>query len=145
MTQTARATGFTQEAFEAFLAGRHEPDWLTELRTSAWKTFTELPMPDRRAEEWMRTDIRLFRLDSVLCFRRLPAQRSGCARFLSQGTAAGPAHDDELTLKVLPVQQRPAVGLASLCVHALPVPSVSTGTPARPTAQQGGGVRPAPT
>jgi Fe-S cluster assembly protein SufD len=58
-----RATGFTQAAFETFLATRDEPAWLLDMRRSAWHRFTELPMPSVRDEEWMRTDIRLFKLD----------------------------------------------------------------------------------
>ena len=60
LTTTA---GFTPEAFEAFVAAREEPSWLTDLRREAWSWFLELPLPDRRQEEWMRTDIRGFRLD----------------------------------------------------------------------------------
>jgi Fe-S cluster assembly protein SufD len=56
-------TGFTAESFDSFLASRQEPRWLTERRGAAWKLFEELPMPSRVDEEWMRTDIRLFRLD----------------------------------------------------------------------------------
>lgn len=56
-------TGFSQEVFDVFLAGRDEPAWLTELRREAWQRFLELPMPSARDEEWMRTDIRLFKLD----------------------------------------------------------------------------------
>jgi Fe-S cluster assembly protein SufD len=56
-------TGFTTESFETFLASRREPHWLTERRREAWKLFEKLPMPSRADEEWMRTDIRLFRLD----------------------------------------------------------------------------------
>lgn len=63
MPQTAAAAGFTPEAFEAFLAGRQEPNWVTESRQKAWQTFEQLELPSRREEEWMRTDIRLFRLD----------------------------------------------------------------------------------
>ena len=57
------STGFTQEAFDAFLATRDEPVWLVERRRAAWRTFLELPLPSRRDEEWMRTDLRLFHLD----------------------------------------------------------------------------------
>jgi Fe-S cluster assembly protein SufD len=57
------ASGFTTEAFEAFLAARDEPEWLTERRRAAWQLFEELPAPSRSDEEWMRTDIRLLRLD----------------------------------------------------------------------------------
>jgi Fe-S cluster assembly protein SufD len=55
--------GFTQDAFDSFLAARHEPDWLIALRREAWAAFQELPLPDRKLEEWMRTDIRGFRLE----------------------------------------------------------------------------------
>jgi Fe-S cluster assembly protein SufD len=57
------STEFSQEAFEAFLSAREEPAWLTAMRREAWRRFHELPMPSVRDEEWMRTDIRLFKLD----------------------------------------------------------------------------------
>src|SRR5262249_42191000 len=63
MPATLKQIGFTREAFEAFLAGREEPAWLTTAREAAWKPFDELPLPSRSDEEWMRTDIRLFRLE----------------------------------------------------------------------------------
>lgn len=56
-------TGLTQQQFEQFLAARDEPAWLTQFREEAWRRFVDLPMPSRRDEEWMRTDIRLLRLD----------------------------------------------------------------------------------
>ena len=34
-----------------------------DMRRKAWRRFQELPMPTVRDEEWMRTDIRLFKLD----------------------------------------------------------------------------------
>ncbi|HZZ27404.1 MAG TPA: Fe-S cluster assembly protein SufD [Pirellulales bacterium] len=60
---TTVSTGITPEAFEAFLADRQEPAWLLEARRAAWQVFQDLPLPSRADEEWMRTDIRLFRLD----------------------------------------------------------------------------------
>jgi Fe-S cluster assembly protein SufD len=63
MSQTITPTTFTQQAFDAFLASRQEPDWVRDLRLQAWKKFQDLPLPGRQEEEWMRTDIRLFRLD----------------------------------------------------------------------------------
>lgn len=54
---------FTQESFDELLEGRGEPQWLQQLRREAWNTFVEKPMPSRQDEEWMRTDIRLFRLE----------------------------------------------------------------------------------
>ena len=63
MSTAVVSTGFSQEAFDAFLAARDEPTWLDEMRRAAWQRFLELPMPSVRDEEWMRTDIRLFKLD----------------------------------------------------------------------------------
>jgi Fe-S cluster assembly protein SufD len=63
MSTAAVSTGFSQPAFDAFLAARMEPTWLTTMRRDAWRRFQELPMPSSREEEWMRTDIRLFKLD----------------------------------------------------------------------------------
>src|SRR5262249_3998760 len=66
------------EAFDEFLTSRQEPEWLTAARRNAWGTFQELPLPGRADEEWMRTDIRLFRLDkfappgSSTAVRQLP-------------------------------------------------------------------------
>jgi Fe-S cluster assembly protein SufD len=60
MTQSV--TGFSNEAFEAFLAARSEPAWLTEQRRHWWSVFQEMPWPTRQQEEWIRTDIRLLKL-----------------------------------------------------------------------------------
>ena len=64
MTQATLTPGFTKDAFDAFLSARNEPDWLIDRRRSAWKVFCEQELPSRSDEEWMRTDIRLFKLDS---------------------------------------------------------------------------------
>ena len=63
MSSTAIQSGISQAAFDAFLAARDEPAWLREKRVAAWRRFGELPMPGRNDEEWMRTDIRLFKLE----------------------------------------------------------------------------------
>ena len=62
MATAVASTGFSQEAFDAFLAARDEPVWLTDMRRKAWARFQDMPMPSVRDEEWMRTDIRLFKL-----------------------------------------------------------------------------------
>ena len=53
---------FDQAGFQAFVESRNEPDWLVELRQQAWNRFAELDWPSKREEEWMRTDIRLFKV-----------------------------------------------------------------------------------
>jgi len=84
MTETALATGFTQDTFDAFLAARDEPGWLTDLRVAAWKKFLELPTPSRADEEWMRTDIRIFRLDKF-GLPTAPAQEASGSELSERG------------------------------------------------------------
>ena len=56
-------TGFSEAAFNAFIESRDEPGWLIDQRRSAWNVFCETPLPSKKEEEWIRTDIRLFKLD----------------------------------------------------------------------------------
>ena len=63
----------TSEGFKTFLESRNEPAWLTEIRNAAWQRFESLPWPTNRDEEWMRTDIRMFKLDKF----GLPTNQSG--------------------------------------------------------------------
>ncbi|TWT99710.1 FeS cluster assembly protein SufB [Botrimarina colliarenosi] len=59
-----QATRFDAAGFEALLAARPgEPAWLTERRRRSWEAFEAAPWPSNKDEEWMRTDIRLFKLD----------------------------------------------------------------------------------
>ena len=75
MSKTIAPSGFTQEAFDAFLRSRHEPAWLTDQRRDAWDLFLETPMPDSQQEEWRRTDLRLFRLDQFVSRNQRPTSR----------------------------------------------------------------------
>ncbi len=61
MTTTTQL-GFDQPSFEALLDSRDEPAWLTAQRRAAWDHFQATSWPARNHEEWIRTDIRLFKL-----------------------------------------------------------------------------------
>ena len=63
MPVTLSKPGFDQQSFDAFLHARNEPAWLTEQRREAWQVFLEKDWPQRNEEEWIRTDIRLFKLN----------------------------------------------------------------------------------
>jgi Fe-S cluster assembly protein SufD len=63
MNEAAALPGFQHDSFEAFIETRDEPGWLVDHRRDAWDTFCEFAWPDRRNEEWLRTDIRLFNID----------------------------------------------------------------------------------
>jgi Fe-S cluster assembly protein SufD len=102
MLAVATQFGFTQEAFNAFLAARSEPDWLLRRRRESFDVFSRLPMPGQKDEEWMRTDIRTFRLDRYALATERPEAKT-LPTSLSEGVKlAGQA----LTLDSHPISAR---------------------------------------
>ena len=89
MPNTLAAAGFTQEAFDSFIASRYEPQWLTDQRRAAWFRFSELGMPARNDEEWVRTDIRLFKLDRFGIPSGAPSEASLPHALLAEGVSLG--------------------------------------------------------
>ena len=59
---STQLTTFDAAGFDAFIESRDEPDWLLEMRREAWKHAEAMQWPDRRHEEWIRTDIRAFQI-----------------------------------------------------------------------------------
>ena len=41
MSTAVVSTGFSQEAFDAFLAARDEPKWLDDMRRAAWQDISQ--------------------------------------------------------------------------------------------------------
>ncbi len=62
MTTTTLST-FDAAGFESFLQERQEPQWLKEMRQQAWNQAEAMQWPERRHEEWLRTDIRMFQIN----------------------------------------------------------------------------------
>lgn len=89
MSNTLTAPGFTQEAFDSFLSSRNEPGWLVDLRRAAWARFNELAMPARNDEEWVRTDIRLLKLDRFGFPAGTPVGSDMPRSLLAEGVALG--------------------------------------------------------
>jgi len=52
---------FDREAFEHLLGSLSMPAWALERRRAAFEAFSSLALPDRHDENWMRTDLRLFK------------------------------------------------------------------------------------
>lgn len=52
------APPLTRADVEALSARTQEPDWLLNMRLSAWELYESLPMPTTRDEAWRRTDYR---------------------------------------------------------------------------------------
>jgi Fe-S cluster assembly protein SufD len=63
MSGTLTESGFTRTALANWLQTRQEPDWLRRARCEALDAYERLSWPDRKQEEWMRTDIRGFRIE----------------------------------------------------------------------------------
>jgi Fe-S cluster assembly protein SufD len=61
----ALSATFDRATFERLLADQHSglpvPAWANDRRRAAFDTLESLALPDRRDENWMRTDIRLFK------------------------------------------------------------------------------------
>ena len=61
---SSATTGFTEEAFKAFLRERDEPAWLVDRRREAFARLQAFAFPSARDEEWRRTDIRGLQIDA---------------------------------------------------------------------------------
>ncbi|MDZ4848190.1 MAG: Fe-S cluster assembly protein SufD [Pirellulaceae bacterium] len=66
MTIIAIPAAFDAASFNHFLGSRNEPDWLTQRRRKSWAAFESTAWPDRKTEEWMRSDLRGFHLDQYM-------------------------------------------------------------------------------
>ncbi|MBK7055709.1 MAG: hypothetical protein IPH52_11775 [Leptospiraceae bacterium] len=56
--------------FEAFLSSLEEPDWMIELRKSAFTLLKETSLPDSKLESWRKVNLSNFSLDSLLSTNR---------------------------------------------------------------------------
>jgi len=87
---------FEKAGFQQVLDSRPwTPQWLTTIRKEGWDAFEKMQWPSRREEQWMRTDIRMFRLDQFKTFANkqyseedLPESQLGKGVELSGRTAA---------------------------------------------------------
>ncbi|NCA10762.1 Fe-S cluster assembly protein SufD [bacterium] len=52
---------FDRDALDHLISAHPLPAWVAERRLAAFDAFSGLALPDRRSENWMRTDLRLFK------------------------------------------------------------------------------------
>jgi len=114
-----RAAGFDRAAFEQFLAGRAEPDWLTEHRRAAFDRFEASPLPIERDELWRHTDLRAlgFAFDDYHLSAGPRAATGADSAMAELGERAGLAvlSGDRVTHSELaPAQQKQGVYLGSI-------------------------------
>jgi Fe-S cluster assembly protein SufD len=60
-TAAARGSSFDAAVLESLLAASGQPGWAHDMRRAALGRLETLALPDRRDENWMRTDLRLFK------------------------------------------------------------------------------------
>ena len=66
------ATPFTRDLLDLMIRGSASPAWASDLRREAVARLAALGLPNRRDENWMRTDLRLFK-PGGWSFRPAPA------------------------------------------------------------------------
>ncbi len=64
--EVLRSKGVSLETVRALSSFKDEPDWLTERRLEAWRSFESLPMPTVRNEAWRYTDISDVRIEDFV-------------------------------------------------------------------------------
>jgi Fe-S cluster assembly protein SufD len=89
-------TAFDRAGLESLIAGHAAPDWVTAHRRAALTALESLGLPDRRSENWMRTDLRMFKPAAW----RLAAA-PGAAATVPQGLLAEAILSGDVTADVL--------------------------------------------
>jgi len=70
-------TGFDPSLLDRLAPAAGEPGWSHDLRREAARRLADLPLPDRREENWMRTDLRAFRPEHWAGVLARPAAADG--------------------------------------------------------------------
>lgn len=88
--------GFDADGIEQLIANSGEPAWLSAKRRDAWEKFESRQWPGRNDEDWMRSDLRSFKLNRYeVCTPSQPTtlEAAGIPQWLSTGvTPAGILH-----------------------------------------------------
>ena len=88
MSSTLAPAGFSQETFDASSLVATSRAGLATYARRLGLAFANSDMPTGRDEEWMRTDIRLFKLDRFATATELPEIESPRA-LLAEGVELG--------------------------------------------------------
>src|SRR5918998_5135559 len=70
--EVLKSKGMSEETVKALSSLKSEPNWLTEKRLEAWRSFERLPMPTLRDEAWRYTDISDVKIEDFLPYAPSP-------------------------------------------------------------------------
>jgi Fe-S cluster assembly protein SufD len=70
--EVLKSKGISTETVKALSSYKDEPNWLTEKRLEAWRSFEALPMPTLRDEAWRYTDISDVRIEDFFPYTPSP-------------------------------------------------------------------------
>jgi Fe-S cluster assembly protein SufD len=70
--EVLKSKGISTETVKALSSYKDEPNWLTEKRLEAWRSFEALPMPTLRDEAWRYTDISDVRIEDFFPYAPSP-------------------------------------------------------------------------
>jgi Fe-S cluster assembly protein SufD len=90
------ATTFDRDALEHLLAASAMPAWVGDRRRAAFESLQTLALPDRRNENWMRTDLRLFKPQAWGLSPRPAAGSVAPEGLLADAIASGAATADSV-------------------------------------------------
>lgn len=111
----ALSSSFDRVALDRLLAdplsGGSAPGWVNDRRRAAFETLQSLRLPDRRDENWMRTDIRLFKPTAWGPRRRPGPEVSAPAGLLTDFIAADAAAGESF-FDAVPPSDRSSTRLA---------------------------------
>lgn len=94
-TAPAAPAAFNRDALEKLLSSSAAPASIHQRQRASWERFAALGMPQRNDENWMRTDLRLFK-PQVFGLRPRPAANAAVppgllAESFAAGSAEGPS------------------------------------------------------
>jgi Fe-S cluster assembly protein SufD len=118
-TATATPSAFDRAALERLVEAVPQPEWVAAARRTALERLESLGLPDRRDENWMRTDLRLFKPQSWGP-RPAPATAAVPEGLLAAAILSGEVSEDAAGIVESPrTETRLAGRLAALDGHVI--------------------------
>ena len=89
MSVMTEKIGFDSAGFEALTQQVKEPKWAALLRQEAFQVYEKMSWPDRRVEDWMRSDLRMFKLNKYALLNTNAVANDAPVRLIEDVELAG--------------------------------------------------------